>query len=114
MSVRETADRIVEKWWDDPVAPSVSLDELREAIEAVLLAERAETEQLFREIIPQILEEGNSESTVEWDFNSQFNDTRADERETFVSDVFCTLAERRDGKPRIHFGAAIRSDEEKK
>lgn len=72
--------------------------------------EREATERLLEEIIPQILDEGNSESTVKWDFNSQFDDVRALEREVFVSDVFCTLAERRDGIPRIHFGVAIRAE----
>lgn len=38
------------------------------------------------------LDEGNSESTVEWDFNSQFDDIRELERETFLSDVKCRLA----------------------
>lgn len=109
-SIKETAEQIVD---EHEIHTSLdTLNSLVAAIESALLAEREETERLFREIIPQILDEGNSESTVEWDFNSQFDDIRKLEREVFVSDVFCTLAERRDGKPRIHFATAIRSDEE--
>lgn len=38
------------------------------------------------------LDEGNSESTVEWNFNSEFDDIRELERETFLSDLKCKLA----------------------
>jgi hypothetical protein len=38
------------------------------------------------------LREGNSESTVEWNFNSQFEDIRKLERETFLSDLKRRLA----------------------
>jgi hypothetical protein len=43
--------------------------------------------EILEKVIRLTLDEGNSESTIEWQFNSEFADIRELERDVFISDL---------------------------
>lgn len=65
---------------------------IQQAIEESVRAQTPEQWERVAKAIRLTLDEGNSESTVDWDFYSEFEDIRELEREVVISDVKCRLA----------------------
>lgn len=53
----------------------------------------------LQKVITATLDEGNPFSTVEWDFNSKFDDTRKQERGDFCDVVIVRMKNREPWKP---------------